>query len=145
LPLESRQAAFDWWGFSKLALQAVCLVGVFFALGLGTVGRWSDHRYSGIAAMTAAAMICFFAAVIGLVPLWKAGDLDAERIMKFWLVGTSLKMLLTVTVSASVLFFELVPMAHKFVFGAWTIGFYLVLLVWETVIAVKQVKKTLQC
>jgi hypothetical protein len=143
LPLESKQIAFDWLGFLKLALQAIGLVAIFFAIGLGSVRWWGSGPLSVVPAMAAAAMICFFAAIVGLIPLWMAGGVDAEKAMRAWLIGTSLRTLLTVSISVVVLLFGLVPVEQKFVFGSWTIGFYFILLLWETVVAVKQVKKKL--
>jgi len=143
LPLESKQISFDWLGFLKLALQAIGLVAIFFVMGLGTVRWWGSYRFFGVTAMTAAAMICLFAAIVGLIPLWMAEGLDAERAVRAWLIGTSLRTLLTVSISVAVLLFRLVSMEQKFVFGSWAIGFYFILLVWETAVAVKQVKKAL--
>jgi hypothetical protein len=143
LPLESKQRAFDWLGFLRLASQAIGLVAVFFALGLGSVRWWGSGPLSVVPAMATAAMICLFAAIAGVMPLWMAEGLDAAKTMRAWLIGTSLRTLLTVSISVVVLVFGLVPVEQKFVFGSWTIGFYFILLIWETAVAVGQVKKKL--
>ena len=99
-------------------------MGFFFAIGLCTVGWWSSHRSCGVTAITAAAMICFFAAIVSLVPLWKAGRPNAKKVVILRLVGTFLRTLLTVSMLLAALSFKLVPAEQKFVFGFWTIGFY---------------------
>lgn len=124
-------------------MQAVGLVAFFFAMGLGTVRWWGSYPFSGVSAMAAAAMICLFAALAGLIPLWMAEGFDAKRTMKFWLIGTSLRALLTFSIFAAVLLLGLVPVEQRLVFGSWMIGFYFILLIWETVVAVQRMKKKL--
>ncbi|MBN2376607.1 MAG: hypothetical protein JXD22_09405 [Sedimentisphaerales bacterium] len=130
--------------FLKLFLQAAVIV-MLLSVPMG----WIIQRYegrAGLSGLVTAAIICLAATVISVIPMAVAGNRRSEgrvddqenRLAMACLLGTGIRLLLTMSAGLVVYLVLRPPMM---VFSVSLVVFYLALLAWETLTAVKMIRK----
>ncbi len=127
--------------FVKLLWQAVVIV-MLLSLPMGWISKWYAGR-AGLSGLAAAAIICLAAAMISLIPIAMAGNRhqkegQADRLAMACLIGTGIRLLLTMSAGLVVYLVLRPPMM---VFSLSLVVFYLALLAWETLTAMKMIRK----
>lgn len=115
-------------------LQVVLiLLGIFV---LGSWPSWKIHGSSGLLALSYATGVCGVAALLGLIPLVlsKSDRSSASGLAQACLLGTIIRLFLTL-IGSIVVYKILAPL--KWPFALWLVIDYIVLLIWETVAAVR--------
>jgi len=122
-------------GLLKLTAQATILVITIILLGI-----WPSWHYggeAGLKTMVAAGGVCLTGTIISLVPMVIAIKKKAIWLAQACLGGTVLRLLMTL-ILAGVVYWAIKP--SMIVFALWIMGFYLVLLTWETKTALKYIR-----
>ena len=122
-------------GAARLMSQAALVVLVVFAAGVWPSWHWAGD--DGLRAMSAAVIICLTAAMVSLAPTIVALRRQADWLAQALLGGTLIRLLTTLVLGGAV-WLALQP--AKVVFGVWLVIFYLTLLAWETLTAVRLIK-----
>ncbi|MCF7958860.1 MAG: hypothetical protein K9M57_10470 [Phycisphaerae bacterium] len=128
------------WELAKLAGQAILVVSVTGLIVFFAAGPWIDESPGAVKALVTSGVICLMAALVSMVPLAIAHQRRADWLPQACLGGTTIRLLLTLTVS--MIFFTAV-MEEKVenFFAIVTVCFYLTLLMWETFTAIKFAKR----
>ena len=119
----------------RLSGQALLLVG-----GIGLPAAWPSYHWGGsenLQAMLAAGVVTLLASIVSLIPITIAAERKADWLGQACLGSTVIRLM--VTLAAGMGWF-LVAKPPLLAFALWTMLFYLVLLVWETRIAMKFIK-----
>lgn len=119
-------------GLIKLSSQAALIVLIIALLAIWPCRHFSPEN--GLTALLTAALVCFFPVCFSLVPLTIAVKRKADWLAQACLGGTVARMLLTLLIG-TIGYFVIKPPMMTFVICL--LVFYMVLLAWETFIAVK--------
>lgn len=115
---------------------------------MGWIIQRNEGR-AGLSGLAVAAIICLAAAMISLIPIALAGNRrggvrvdgqvggQADRLAMACLLGTGIRLLLTMSAG---LIIYLVLQPSMMVFSVSLVVFYLALLAWETLTAVKMIR-----
>ena len=118
----------------KLIRQLILILLALVVVGAGVC--WIMQQPQGLIAMLGAFVACTFSAVVCLVPVGFAIEKQASWLGQACLAATVIRFLLTL-LSATIVYLILNP--DKASFATWLVVDYFVLLIWETVVIVKQV------
>ena len=124
----------------KLLLQPILLISVIAAASIWPIRHFSDQPSLSIAIMATAAVTCLIAAIICTVPMCIAQKRKADWLPMACLAGSAATMLLTPTAALTVYYFA-IDTQQMLMFALWITAFYLVMLAWQTTVAVKFVNK----
>ena len=119
----------------KLSAQAALVVLIIALLAVWPCRHFSPEQ--GITALIAAAVLCFAATCVSLVPLAIAIKRRADWLAQACLGGTVISLLLTLFAGMAVYFALKPPMMT---FALCVMAFYLALLAWETKVAVGYIR-----
>ena len=119
-------------GLIKLSSQAALIVLIIAVLAIWPCRYFSPDK--GLTALITAALVCFFPVFVSLVPLTIAVKRQADWLAQACLGGTVARMLLTLLIG-TIVYLVIKPPMMTFVICL--LVFYMVLLAWETFIAVK--------
>jgi len=121
-------------GLIKLSSQAALIVLIIVVLAIWPCSHFSPEK--GLTALLTAALVCFLPVCVSLVPLVIAVQRQADWLAQACLGGTVARMLLTLLMGTIVYLIIKPPMMT---FVICLLVFYMVLLAWETIIAVKYI------
>ena len=93
---------------------------------------WSDNPRQAVVSVIFAGLICLIMTIISLVPLTIAMRGHRDWLGQACLAGTTIRLLLTLFAGLAVRELVIEP-RQKTAFVLWLLGFYLILLVWETI------------
>ena len=119
-------------GLVKLSSQAALIVLIIAVLAIWPCSHFSPEK--GLTALLTAALVCFLPVCVSLVPLTIAVKRQADWLAQACLGGTVARMLLTL-LTGTIVYLVIKPPMMTFVICL--LVFYMVLLAWETFIAVK--------
>ena len=120
--------------FGKLIRQLILILLALLVVGAGI--SWVSQQQQGLIAMLGAFVACAFSAVVCLVPVGFAIKKQASWLGQACLAATLIRFLLTL-LSATMVYLIVKP--DKASFAVWLLADYFVLLIWETIVIVKQV------
>lgn len=107
----------------------------------GLLSAWPSIRWGGIKnlhSLIAAGILVLMAAIVSLIPIVIAAQRKADWLGQACLGATVVRLLLTISLGSGWYLMAKPPMMA---FMVWMVLFYLVLLVWETITAMRFVKK----
>jgi len=123
----------------RLSFQALLVVAAGTGLG-AVILWWGSERLGGdFVSLIWAGVLCLSVGIISLVPLRLAAKHGGECLSQAYLAGTGLRFLLTLSLGMLV-YNYFMESSQKVAFALWTLVFYLLLLVWETLTALRLVK-----
>lgn len=117
----------------KLIRQLIFILSVLLVVGAGI--SWVTQQQQGLIAMLGAFVACTFSAVVCLVPVGFAIEKQSSWLGQACLAASLIRFLLTL-LSAALIYMILTP--DKVSFAIWLLADYFVLLIWETIVIVKQ-------
>lgn len=126
-------------GMLKLSSQATVIILVVLGLGWASMGHWSSQPHQAVVAMIFAGLVCLVMAIVSLIPIVWAANRKRQWLGEACLAATGIRMLLTLFGAILVYGLAIEP-GQQVVFALWTVGFYLILLVWETITALRIAK-----
>lgn len=116
----------------KRGFGAGLLVLVTAIVGVGPTYYWAGKE--GMLAMGLAAVICWLAAMVALIPIHWAATRGLSLIAWACLLAMGLRLLITMMLGLVVYFISHVSLVKL---SIWVLMFYLVLLFWETVVVLR--------
>ncbi len=124
----------------KLAGQAVlivCIAGlvIFFA-----ASKWIDQSPGAIKALILSGLICLIAALISMIPIAYAHQRQSDWLPQACLGATAIRLLMTLA-AGMIVFATVIDKASENFFAIITVCFYMTLLMWETITAIKFAKR----
>ncbi len=123
-------------GLIKLSSQAALIVLILAVLAIWPCRYFSPEK--GLTALITAALVCFFPVCLSLVPLVIAVKRQSDLLAQACLSGTVVRMLLTLLIG-TIGYLIIKPPMMTFVICL--LVFYMVLLAWETALAVKYINE----
>ncbi len=122
----------------KLSLQAAAIVLTIMTAAMAPVWYFSSNPHNYTLLMLLTGSNCLLMAVLGMIPLISAVNRDRSDKIRACQTATALRLVLTVAGAVVVYFImqrvQPVDIIHL---ALWTMGFYLALLVWETITALR--------
>jgi len=100
--------------------------------GIALMLLWSTDPQQAVIPVIFAGLICLIMTVISLIPLTVAARAYRDWLGHACLAGTTIRLLLTLFAGLTVHELAIEP-RQKTAFVLWLLGFYLTLLVWETI------------
>ena len=119
----------------RLSGQALLLVAA-----VGLLSWWPSVHWGGsenVQALIAAGVVTLIASIVSLIPITIAVDQKADWLGQACLGATVIRLMVTLAAGMG---WYLAVKPPLIAFALWTMLFYLVLLVWETRIAMKFIK-----
>ena len=107
--------------------------------GIALMLLWSSHPQQAVIPVISAGLICLIMTIISLIPLTVATRAYRDWLGQACLAGTTIRLLLTLFAGLAVHALVIEPQ-QKITFILWLLGFYLALLAWETITAVRIIK-----
>ena len=123
----------------RLSVQATVTVSAIMVPGIALMLLWSPHPQQAVIPVISAGLICLIMTIISLIPLTVATRAYRDWLGHAFLAGTTIRLLLTLFAGLTVHELAIEP-RQKTTFILWLVGFYLVLLVWETITATRIIK-----
>jgi len=125
---------------SHLSIQAFLIVSAAALLAVGLSFMVSSDPTGAIFSLLLAAGLCGGITCLSLIPLSLVSRRRREWLGPTCLAGSALRLLLTLGTGLGV-HALIIPSSQTFTFALGIVGFYLILLFWETAIAVKLIKE----
>lgn len=120
----------------KLSGQAIVLVAVVSLLAAWPSIHWGGRE--NVLSLLAAGVLVLIACIVSLIPIAIAVQRKADWLGQACLGATVIRLLLTMSLGSG---WYLAAKPPMIAFLVWMTLFYLVLLAWETIIAMRFVKK----
>ena len=126
-------------GLLRLSIQAALTVVAIMVPGIALMLLWSTDPQQAVIPVIFAGLICLIMTIVSLIPLTMAMRACRDWLGHACLAGTTIRMLLTLFAGLAAYTLAIEP-RQKVAFVLWLMGFYLALLVWETITAVRIIK-----
>jgi len=126
-------------GLLRLSIQAALTVLAVMLPGIALTLLWSTDPQQAVIPVIYAGLICLIMTVVSLIPFTVATRACRDWLGHVCLAGTTIRLLLTLFAGLTVHELVIEP-RQKITFVLWLLGFYLVLLVWETITAARIIK-----
>jgi hypothetical protein len=126
-------------GLLRLSIQAALTVAAIMVPGIALTLLWSTDPQQAVIPVISAGLICLIMTIISLIPLTVAMRAYRDWLGHACLAGTTIRLLLTLSAGLAAYALVIEPQ-QKITFVLWLLGFYLVLLVWETITVVRIIK-----
>lgn len=126
-------------GLLRLSIQAALIVSAVMLPGIALTLFWSTDSQQAVIPVISAGLICLTMTIVSLIPLTVATRAYRDWLGHACLAGTTIRLLLTLFAGLTVHELVIEP-RQKITFVLWLLGFYLTLLVWETITVVRVIK-----
>ena len=126
-------------GLLRLSIKAALAVLAIMLPGIAFVLFWSTDPQQAVIPVISAGLICLIMTIISLIPLTVATRVYRDWLGHACLAGSTIRLLLTLFAGLAAYELAIEPQ-QKMTFVLWLLGFYLVLLVWETITAAGIIK-----
>ena len=124
---------------TRLSIQAALTVLAIMVPGIALMLFWSTDPQQAVIPVISAGLICLVMTIISLIPLTVATRAYRDWLGHACLAGTTIRLLLTLFAGLAI-YTLVIASRQKMAFVLWSLCFYLVLLVWETITSVRIIK-----
>ncbi len=125
--------------FLKLAAQAAALVAVVGFIGCGVAWAVHPKPVAAVISILAGGCVCLVMGIVSLLPVLLNSGQDREWLAQLAFLSMGIRLLGTLA-GAGIVGFFFIKSDMKLFFGLCTVGFYILLLFWETMTAIRIVK-----
>ncbi len=126
------------WQILKFFIQAVLIILTAWLLSCSIVIWLATEPQLQLPLMTVAALLCLAAAIAGLLPLFVA-FYNTAWLGQAFLLSVPIRLLSTLCLGLLCCMF--ISNQQREILLLWLTGYYLIVLIWETTVAIKFVKK----